>query len=343
MIASGRSDKQMLFQYLNIVIGQRNVLVGMALLLTVAGVSLVNPAFATWENARDLLVQVAPVVIVGCGMTLVVLVGEIDISVGSVFGVLAAVMGLASSPLHWGLSAPAVVGMTIAAGATAGLVNGLLVTVGRVPSIVATLGMLTIVRGVTELSLGGNWITDLPPAIRAIGTERVAGLPWSVWVAAIVVAVSVAVMRWTTIGVKVRAVGGNADAAKLARVSVTKVKLFAFVVLGVLTGVAAAVSVPQQSVIEAGIGNGFELVVVTAVVVGGTSIRGGVGGIVGTVLAALLLGSIRTGLVFLKLGEMATFWERAIQGSFILAAVFVSAVPRKARNERGELGKGAEA
>lgn len=301
--------------------------VGLVLAVTAIAVCLANPQFASVENARDLLVQIAPVVIVGCGMTVVVMVGEIDISVGSVFGVLAAVMGLASSPQHWGVSAPEVVLMTVAVGAMAGLVNGLLVTVGRVPSIVATLGMLTIVRGVTELSLGGNWITDLPPAIRAIGTERIAGLPWSVWVAAFVVVVSVAVMRWTTIGVKVRAVGGNADAAKLARVSVTKVKLFAFVILGLLTGVAAVVSVPQQSVIEAGIGNGFELVVVTAVVVGGTSIRGGVGGIVGTVLAAILLGSIRTGLVFLKLGEMATFWERAIQGMFILAAVFLSAMP----------------
>ncbi len=301
--------------------------VGLVLIVTAIAVCIVNPQFASLENVRDLLVQIAPVVIVGCGMTVVIMVGEIDISVGSIFGVLAAVMGLASSPQHLGFSAPVVVAMTIAAGAMAGLVNGLLVTVGRVPSIVATLGMLTIVRGVTELSLGGNWITDLPPAIRAIGTERALGLPWSVWVAAVVVIVSVAVMRWTTIGVKVRAVGGNADAAKLARVSVTKVKLFAFVILGLLTGVAAVVSVPQQSVIEAGIGNGFELVVVTAVVVGGTSIRGGVGGIVGTVLAAILLGSIRTGLVFLKLGEMATFWERAIQGMFILAAVFLSAMP----------------
>ncbi len=304
-----------------------NCALGLVLAVTAIAVCMVNPQFASLENARDLLVQIAPVVIVGCGMTAVIMVGEIDISVGSIFGVLAAVMGLTSSPQHWGFSAPVVVAMTIGAGAAAGLLNGLLVTVGRVPSIVATLGMLTIVRGVTEISLGGNWITDLPPAIRAIGTERFAGLPWSVWVAAIVVVVSVAVMRWTTIGVKVRAVGGNADAAKLARVSVTQVKLLAFVVLGLLTGVAAVVSVPQQSVIEAGIGNGFELVVVTAVVVGGTSIRGGVGGIVGTVLAAILLGSIRTGLVFLKLGEMATFWERAIQGVFILAAVFMSAMP----------------
>ena len=317
--------------------------VGLVLAVTAIAICAVNPEFASLENARDLLVQIAPVVIVGCGMTVVVMVGEIDISVGSVFGFLAAVMGLASSPLHWSFSGPVVVGLTIIAGAIAGLVNGLLVTVGRVPSIVATLGMLTIVRGVTELSLGGNWITDLPPPIRAIGTERVAGLPWSVWVATAVVAASFMVMRWTTLGVKVRAVGGNADAAALARISVMKVKLSAFVILGILTAVAAVVSVPQQSVIEAGIGNGFELVVVTAVVVGGTSIKGGVGGIVGTVLAAILLGSIRTGLVFLKLGEMATFWERAIQGLFILAAVFVSAMPNLRQRTGAMKGTRAQA
>jgi rhamnose transport system permease protein len=299
----------------------RRLAVGVILFAVIAAVCAANPSFASLQNLRDLLVQSAPAVIVGCGMTVVILVGEIDISAGSLLGVLAALMGVLSSPQHLGLSAPAVIAFTLLAGMAVGFINGLLVAVGRVPSIVATLGMLTILRGITELVLGGNWITDLPPSIRYLGTGSFASVPLCIWGATIVAASLFAMTRFTPFGLHLRAVGGNATAAAMARISVVRVKLLAFTLVGLLTGVAALLCVPQQSVIESGIGVGFELVVVTAVVVGGTSIQGGTGGIIGTVLAALLLGSIRTALVFLKVGEMATFWEKAIQGAFILAAV----------------------
>ena len=300
---------------------QRLIALGLVLLGLLGAVCAANPSFASLQNLRDLLVASAPVLIVGCGMTFVVLIGEIDISVGSLLGFLAALMGVLSSPQHLGLPAGAVIPLTLLAGLTVGLLNGILITVGRVPSIVATLGMLTVLRGITEQMLGGNWITDLPPSIRILGTGAIAGVPVCVCVAVGIAAVLNVVSRFTPFGVQMRAVGGNANAASLARISVVRVKLTAFMLVGLLTGVAALVCVPQQSVIESGIGAGFELVVVTAVVVGGTSIRGGIGGIAGTMLAVLLLGSIRTSLVFLKIGEMATFWERAIQGAFILAAV----------------------
>jgi rhamnose transport system permease protein len=321
----------------------RRLAVGVILVALIGAVCAANPSFASLQNLRDLLVQSAPVVIVGCGMTLVVLVGEIDISAGSLLGVLAALMGVLSSPQHFGLSAPAVIALTLLAGMAVGFVNGLLVAVGRVPSIVATLGMLTILRGITELVLGGNWITDLPPSIRFLGTGSVAGVPLCVWGAAIVAASLFAVTRFTPLGLRIRAVGGNANAAAMVRISVVRVKLLAFTLVGLLTGVAALLCVPQQSVIESGIGVGFELVAVTAVVVGGTSIQGGTGGIIGTVLAALLLGSIRTSLVFLKVGEMATFWERAIQGAFILAAVLADHYAGAPADQRKDQRTGATA
>ncbi|MCC6677924.1 MAG: ABC transporter permease [Phycisphaerales bacterium] len=302
---------------------RRSLMLAGILILVIGVVSAVNPAFASLRNLGDLLVQSAPVIIVGCGMTLVVLTGEIDISVGSLLGLLAALMGVFASPQHWGLPTAVVIGLTLAVGTGAGLLNGLLVTVGRVPSIIATLAMLTILRGVTEFIMGGRWITDLPPGIRALGTGGALGVPWCLWVAAAVVGVSVVIARRTPLGLRLYAVGGNAEAAGLARISTARVRIFAFMLLGLLTAVAALVAVPQQSVVESGIGVGFELVVVTAVVVGGTAIRGGTGGIAGTVLAALLLGSIRTALVFLNFGETATYWERGIQGGFILAAVLV--------------------
>lgn len=300
---------------------RRHWLLTALLCITVLGVSVVNPAFVTVQNFRDLLIQCAPIAIVACGMTFVIIVGEIDVSVGSLMGLLAALMGILASPAHLGLAVPWVVVITLAAGAGIGLLNGLLITIGRVPSIIATLGMLTILRGITEMLMGGEWITDLPAGLRALGTGAIAGIPISILTAAVITAVCIACARRTHLGLSSYAVGDNATAASLARISTTRIKLTAFAILGLLTGIAALVSVPQQSVIESGIGVGFELIVITAVVVGGTSIRGGVGAITGTLLAALLLGGIRTALVFLKLGETATYWERAIQGAFILAAV----------------------
>lgn len=301
--------------------GSRVLSVLVLLFLTIFVVAGVNPTFLSVQNFRDLLVQAAPVIIVGCGMTLVVLTGEIDISVGSLFGLLAVILGLFSSPTHHDLPIAAVVSIALLVGTLVGLLNGILVTVARVPSIIATLGMLTILRGVAEIILEGDTITDLPPALREFGIGTLAGAPWCLWVAAMVVILSSLLLRRTRLGLRVYAVGGNPDAAAFARISVTRIKLFAFAFTGFLTAVAAVFIVPQQSVVDAGIGSGFELVIVTAVLVGGASIRGGVGGIAGTVIAAILLGSIRTALVFLKIGDMATYWERAIQGAFILGAV----------------------
>ncbi len=167
----------------------RRLAVGVILFALIGAVCAANPSFASLQNLRDLLVQSAPVVIVGCGMTLVVLVGEIDISAGSLLGVLAALMGVLSSPQHMGLPAPAIIALTLLAGMAVGFVDGHAgIAVGKVPSIVATLGMLTILRGITELVLGGNWITDLPPSIRYLGTGSVAGIPLCIWGAAIVAA-----------------------------------------------------------------------------------------------------------------------------------------------------------
>ncbi len=235
---------------------------------------------------------------------------------------------------------PMVIALTLLVGIGIGFLNGLLVTLGRLPSIIATLGTLTLLRGATDLVMQGTWITNLPPSLRVLGNGTVAGVPICLWTAIVVAAASWLVLRRTPLGVRLYAVGGNQDAAALARISPARIKLLAFTVTGFLTAVAALVTVPQLSVIETGIGKQFELVVVTAVVVGGTSIRGGYGGISGTILAALLLGSIRTVLVFANLGDRATYWERAIQGGFILVAVLADHLAARAAG-RGRAGAGA--
>lgn len=305
---------------------------GVAGLLVVmfAAAAIVNPAFLSVGNLREMLLQCVPALIVGCGLLFVVITGEIDISVGSLFGLLAALMGVLASPQRLGLPIGVVIAALLAAGAAVGMVNGLLVTLGRVPSIIVTLGMLSTLRGGTEMLMGGEWITDLPPALRLLGTGQWLSVPVGVCCAAICIALGLWFAHRTPLGRRLYAVGSNPDAARMAGLPIAGSKLFAFVLTGVLTAVAALVTVPQLGVIESGLGVGFELLVVTAVVVGGASIRGGSGTIVGMVLAVLLLGTVRTVLLYMKLGDAAVYWERAIQGAFIIAAVLLD------RRSRGD-------
>jgi|LSQX01.1.fsa_nt_gb rhamnose transport system permease protein len=299
------------------------------LVATVAAVAVVNPAFLSGQNVRDMLVQCAPAAIVACGATLVMVTGEIDISVGSLMALLAATLGLLTSANHAGL--PPAVGIigVLAAGTLVGLTNGVLVALLRVPSIIVTLGMLTALRGVTELLMAGEWIRDLPPGIRFLGTGAILGVPVCLWVVVAVAVLTQVLATQTALGRRIYAVGSSPEAARLAGLSARRVKLFVFAYTGFLVAIATLVSVPQLSVIEAGIGKSFELLVVTCVVVGGTSVSGGKGTLAGALLGVLLLGIIRTVLIFLRLGEMSTYWERAIQGAFILLAVLLDHLARR--------------
>jgi len=299
------------------------------LALTVAVVAAVNPAFLKLDNLRDMLVHVAPAAIVACGLTLVIVTREIDISVGSLMGLLAAVVGILTSPQRVGASVAVGVLVTLLAGTGVGFVTGLLVTLGRVPSIIVTLGMLTALRGATEMTMRGEWITELPAGLRFWGIGTLGGVPVCLWVAAAVIALTSAITRVTPLGRRLYAVGSSPRSAFLAGLSERKLKLFAFTFTGLLTALATLVSAPQLSVIESGTGVGFELLVVTCVVVGGTSINGGKGTVFGSTLGVLLLGIVATVLIFLKLGEMSTYWERAIQGAFILVAVLADHLARR--------------
>jgi ribose/xylose/arabinose/galactoside ABC-type transport system permease subunit len=292
------------------------------LVLTVAVVASVNRDFLSLQNIRDMLVTAAPAVIVGCGLTLVIVTGEIDISVGSLMGVLAAVLGLLTSaeyPYKWPVWAAVL--LVLALGAGVGLINGFLITIGKVPSIIVTLGMLTALRGATELLLNGEWVKELPPGLRFLGTGSLLGIPVSVLTAIIIVALFIVLTIQTPLGRRIYAVGSNPKSARLAGISEMRIKWIAFAITGLLTGLATVVVVPQLSVIDAERGKGFELLAVTCVVVGGTSISGGKGTIIGTVLGAILLNIIGTVLIFMKLGDQAEYWARAIQGAFILLAV----------------------
>jgi len=295
------------------------------------GVSIANPAFMATGNLRDMLIKVSPAVIVGSVLTLVVLAREIDISVGSLMGLCAAVLGITCSPDRMGLPVPVGIALCLATGLVAGVTNGLLVAWARIPSIIVTLAMLTVLRGVTEKAMGGKWIENLPAGLRQFGTGSLAGIPIVVLVAVMSAAGAMWLAGRTRFGRQVYAIGSNPEAATLRGVKTGSVRIALFALTGLAAATAALVSATQLQVIESGFGNGFELVAVASVIVGGTSIRGGRGSVTGTILGATLLGIISTALIFLRLGESAVYWERAIQGGLILLAILVDHWQRKGR------------
>ncbi len=299
-------------------------------------VCLFDLGFLLPGNLRDILVRAAPTAIVACGVMLVVVTEEIDISVGSLMALLAAVMGLMLSSNEWDL--PLWVGIlgTLTLGTAVGLFTGVLVTLGRVPSIVVTLGLLTALRGITTLVMGGENIDGLPAKFQALAKQGVAGLPLGVWVAAVVILLTGTIISHTPLGRRLFALGSSSYAAEMSGLSAKRLKLFAFAFTGFLTAVATLVEVPRLPKIESGIGVGFELLVVTCVVVGGVSISGGKGKLTGVLLAVILMTMIRPALTFVDLGEAGEKWTKAIQGLFIILAVVSDSIVTR-REAQGEV------
>ncbi|MBN1515113.1 ABC transporter permease [Candidatus Sumerlaeota bacterium] len=307
------------------------------LIVLLTGVTAyINPSFLAVSNLMQILNNCAPVALISCGVMLVIVTAEIDISVGSLTGLLSAFIALLMSREQLGWNPFLVMLIILFLGALMGTVTGLLVTIGKVPSIIVTLGLLTALRGAAIKVLGGKTIKDYPESFRYLGTESLLGVPISVWIAIAAIAFTAWLIRWTRLGRRLYALGSNPQSAILLGLNERALKCFTFAFTGFLTAVATILIVAKLGNVEAAIGKGDELLIVTCVVVGGVSISGGRGQLAGVMLAVFLMVMIRTNLTYLQLGPEATKWERAIQGLFILAAVILDHVASHAKPAESE-------
>jgi rhamnose transport system permease protein len=284
----------------------------LALLILLAWLA---PGYFSASNIRDVSLANAPVLIVALGMTVVILCGEIDISVGSTFAIASVAAGLFSK-----LGSPVLVAICGACfvGALLGAVNGALVAFVRIPSIVVTLAAMVALRDALRWVTGGAWVEDLPANFQWIGLPQDL-YPWVILATSASLAVLFGwVLQNLRAGRAIYAAGSNPEAARLCGIPTSKVRLWAFVTVGLLTGLAASLNATRFNQIPSNTGLGLEMKVIAAVVVGGTAIRGGRGRIVGTVLGVVLLGAIGPALTFLGVNA---YWEKAIQGGIILLAI----------------------
>ena len=298
-------------------------------LLVVVGIGA--PSFYSAANLRDLALNNAPALLVAIGMTLVILSGEIDISVGSQFAVCSVIAGwLAETGAPVALLLPCL----IVIGAMMGAINGLRVGKLRLPSIIVTLAMLTAWRDGLRWVTQGAWVQDLPANFQWFGLGQALG-QWLIVLIALAALVSFGwMMRNLGMGRAVYAVGSDAEAARLAGIEPQRVIFGVFVLMGALVGLAALLNAVRFNTVPSNAGIGLELKAVAAVVVGGTAITGGRGTLFGTLIGVALLGTIGTALTFLGINP---FWEKAIQGAIILAALVSDAALERLRIGAGGL------
>lgn len=297
-----------------------------ALAVMVVALSLLSDKFLTFANQRNILLQISVNLCLSIGMTLVILTGGIDLSVGATLALAGAVAaGLLKNGLTLKLFGVVLqftpfgaVVAGILTGLALGLFNGVVITRFKLPPFVATLGMLSIGRGLTMLWTGGFPITDLGPQFGFLGAGFFLGVPMPVWISAALVVIFFIVARHTTLGRYIYAVGGSEKAAAFSGINVNRIKLWVYALGGALAAVAGLVVTARLDAADPKAGLGYELDSIAAVVIGGTSLAGGRGSILGTVLGCLIIGVLNNGLFLL---DVSPFWQQVVKGFVILAAV----------------------
>lgn len=286
-----------------------------AILLESIVFTTMTPQFLSFENLVNVALSIAVIGILAVGMTFVILIGGIDLSIGSVVALAGVVAALVTQKTDFaGLGFAAALGIGLASGAF----NGVTVAFFRVPPFVVTLAVLTIARGMAFIFSEGRSVGNLPESFGRLGKMIFLGLPFSVWLMLLTFAVGWFVLRHTTFGRYVYAIGGNSEAAFLAGVKTKSVTFRVYVLNGLLVGIAAVV---LASRLGAGVPNSglqYELDVIAAVVVGGTSLSGGRGSVVSTLLGAIFIGVLNNGL---NLVGIDTYIQKIVLGAVILLAV----------------------
>ena len=276
-----------------------------------------TPHFATVSNLVNVLEQSAIIGLVSVGMTFVILTGGIDLSVGSIVALAGIVFGLA---VRGGLP------LALASGAACGLVNGVLVTVGRLPPFIATLGMMSVARGGALMLAGGRPISGFPASFRALATGHVLGVPLPVVLMLAVYALANLVLTRTVLGRYTYAIGGNEEASLLSGVNVRAYKTAVYGISGAFSALTSLLLVARLDSAQPIAGMMYELDAIAAVVIGGASLLGGAGSVVGTLVGTLIMSVLRNGLNLLG---VSSYLQQVAIGAVIVVAVLVDMTLRR--------------
>lgn len=296
-------------------------LIGLVLLCIV--ITIVTPNFLSVSNITNVFTQVSVNAIIAIGMTFVILTGGIDLSVGSTLAISSAVgasIVKSTGNVFLAIIVAAVIGIAV------GLINGLLVSKGKLQAFIVTLATMTIFRGATLVFTDGTPISKLPEAFVKIGNGKLGFMPIPVIITIIIAIIAVYALSQTRFGRYLYALGGNEDASRLSGINTDKIKTLVYVVSGFASAIAGVIITSRIGSASPNAGTGFELDAIAAVVIGGTSLAGGEGTITGTLIGALIIGVLNNGL---NLMNVAPFYQSIVKGLVILIAVLLDKKSRK--------------
>lgn len=286
--------------------------------------------FMTSGNWLNIARQASFNAILGIGMTFVILTGGVDLSVGSIVAVSSVVGGLLIIDQGWSMW-PAVLAMLLAGG-LCGLLNGFIITLGRIPPFIATLGTMQVFRGAALQMTNGQPIFDITkiqPDFDIWGTRNFGGIPSPVIITVVVFVIGFLILRYTRLGLYTYAIGGNEQATRFSGVNINRYKLAVYTLMGLAAGIAGVMLTSRLNSAQPNVANGAELDAIAAVVIGGTSLFGGEGTIVGTIIGALLMAVIRNGLTLM---HVTAFYQQIVIGAVIILAVLIDRL-RRGRQE----------
>ena len=295
----------------------------LGLLVLCVGLWIATPYFATTANLANVAEQSAVVGVIAIGMTFVILTGGIDLSVGSLVALAGVVIG---GSLRSGLPVTVAVSLGLLTGAAAGMLNGLMITLGKLPPFIATLGMMSVARGGALMLSDGRPISGFPDSLRAVATGNLLGVPAPVVLMLVLYAVAYAILTRTVAGRYVYAIGGNEEATKLAGVRVRFHKTVVYAISGLSAAVCATLLVARLNSAQPIAGMGYELDAIAAVVIGGTSLLGGTGSVIGTLIGALIMSVLRNGLNLLG---VSSYLQQVAIGAVIIVAVLIDMALRR--------------
>ena len=289
-----------------------------AFFLLISVLAIISPPFLKPSNIINILRQTSVIGIIAVGMTLVIVTGGIDLSVGSLLALSAVIATSFAHPGEYPLFVPLILGLVI--GLIAGAINGFIIAKKRIAPFIVTLGMMTAARGLALVYTNGRPVINLSETYNAIGGGYLTGIPLPVIAFILVVLIGIFILHYTRFGRYVYAIGGNELAAKISGINTDRVIIGVYAFTGALAGIAGIVLSSRVMSGSAATGQGYELDAIAAVVIGGTSLSGGVGSIIGTVVGVLIIGVLNNGL---DLMNVSSYWQQIVKGLIIVLAVML--------------------
>ncbi|HXX37202.1 MAG TPA: ABC transporter permease [bacterium] len=287
--------------------------------------AFMSPYFLTTSNVLNILLQSSNLALLTIGETFVIITAEIDLSLGSMEALAGALAAVLIVKIH--MPVTLAVAMGLVAGLVSGVISGVATTRVRIPSFISTLAMLSIASGAALIMTGGTSVYGLPAAFQFMGQGFIGPIPVPVLIALVIAAACHFVLKYTRFGLDVYAVGGGAEAARLAGVNVERVKIAVLALSGVLAASGGLILTSRLNSGQGTIGSADLLMAIAAVVIGGTSLMGGIGSITGSLIGVLLIGTITDGLDLLA---VSAFWQQVAIGAIILAAVLIDQLGKRA-------------